>query len=510
MSRSTITVVPLKTKNKETPEFAGDYVLEKLVLINHVGFKVDIKYLMIELNIYESIYKNAVTGSVVVTDEGNQIARMSIQGLEKLAFFLKTPGVSHGKEDVIDASEETGEPFHIYSITDRKQLNRGVASYTLHFASREFMRNLRTKVSQAYDGKYDRAVIDIMKDENYLDSRKKLHYEPTGNSNKIVIPNLPPFDAINMIAKRSISDKSDGVGYYFYETTGGYYFRSWASMITSQGRYAKVPRQKFYYQPLKLSSNPKRTDQDKIEREYESVESYEFVNNFHDVASNTALGTYGHRVISHNLYDKSYNISDYNFHREYTKTPHTDTVGQNKNNKFPVMDTPVDYDNANNVSDYKESRVSLQTTTPFLHDKDVGTYGLDAIQDGKKTGERVSQDNQVIEATALILTVKGQSYIQAGDLITFNLKDVNLDENKESPEDPRFSGNYVVTKIRHVVTGDSYKMILECAKDSVATSYQDLSLGQSLHGGIHKTSKKTLQVEELDATLPPSLGFRTR
>ena len=121
MSRSTITVVPLKTKNKETPEFAGDYVLEKLVLINHVGFKVDIKYLMIELNIYESIYKNAVTGSVVVTDEGNQIARMSIQGLEKLAFFLKTPGVSHGKEDVIDASEETGEPFHIYSITDRKQ-----------------------------------------------------------------------------------------------------------------------------------------------------------------------------------------------------------------------------------------------------------------------------------------------------------------------------------------------------------------------------------------------------
>ena len=53
-------------------------------------------------------------------------------------------------------------------------------------------------------------------------------------------------------------------------------------------------------------------------------------------------------------------------------------------------------------------------------------------------------------------------------------------------------------------------MILECAKDSVATSYQDLSLGQSLHGGIHKTSKKTLQVEELDATLPPSLGFRTR
>ena len=159
--------------------------------------------------------RTPVTGSIVIADEGNQIARMSVQGLERIAFHLKTPGVSYGKEDVVDASEETGEPYHIYKITDRKQATPGLTIYTLHFASREFMRNMRTKVSQAYDGKYDRAVIDIMKDKNYLDSRKKLHYEPTGNSNKIVVPNLSPFDAINMIANKSVADKSNGVGYYF-------------------------------------------------------------------------------------------------------------------------------------------------------------------------------------------------------------------------------------------------------------------------------------------------------
>ena len=224
-NRSTLNSYQLKQNKTDTPEFAGDYVLERVVLINHVGFKVDVKHIMTELNIYESIYKNAVTGSIVISDEGNQIARMSIQGLEKLAFHLKTPGVSYGKEDVVDASEETGEPYHIYKITDRKQATPGLTIYTLHFASREFMRNLRTKVSQAYDGKYDRAVIDIMKDKDYLDSRKKLHYEPTGNANKIVVPNLPPFDAINMIAKKSVADKSKGVGYYFYETTSGFHFR---------------------------------------------------------------------------------------------------------------------------------------------------------------------------------------------------------------------------------------------------------------------------------------------
>ena len=120
MSRSTINVVPLKGKNKEIPDFAGDYILERVILMNHVGFKVDVKNIMIELNIYESIYKNAVTGSIVIADEGNQIARMSIQGLERIAFHLKTPGVAYGKEDVVDASEETGEPYQIFNVTNRK------------------------------------------------------------------------------------------------------------------------------------------------------------------------------------------------------------------------------------------------------------------------------------------------------------------------------------------------------------------------------------------------------
>ena len=38
-------------------------------------------------------------------------------------------------------------------------------------------------------------------------------FEPCGNSDKIVIPNLRPFDAINMIADKALPEKSDGVGY---------------------------------------------------------------------------------------------------------------------------------------------------------------------------------------------------------------------------------------------------------------------------------------------------------
>ena len=42
-----------------------------MFLHNHVGEVTDIKNIMIELNIYESIYNNAVTGTIVIVDTTN-------------------------------------------------------------------------------------------------------------------------------------------------------------------------------------------------------------------------------------------------------------------------------------------------------------------------------------------------------------------------------------------------------------------------------------------------------
>ena len=166
-------------KIPDTIEFAGDYECEHIFLHNHKGEVIDIKNLTQELNIYESIYKNALTGSIVIIDAQNLIAKLEIQGIERISFTIKTPG-AEGERDIINASESTGHPFHVYKITDRKQLSPGTLLYTLHFASREFMRNIRTRVSQAYDGRIDRAVYAMFLDETYLDSKKTLTFEPCG------------------------------------------------------------------------------------------------------------------------------------------------------------------------------------------------------------------------------------------------------------------------------------------------------------------------------------------
>ena len=455
-------------------DFAGDYNLNGIILQNHAGTGgnfgvggVNIQSMVQELNIYEGITQNAVYGTLVIVDSTNLITNLPIQGTERLFFKLSTPGASK-VEHIIDASEETGHPFYVYKISNKQQGSQGTLVYTIHFCSREFLRNIRTKVSQAYSGKLSSMVQQIISDKEGLDSRKRLYYEETGNADKIVIPNLSPFKAINMIAKRSLPRFGDGAGYYFYETTKGFYFQSWENMCAHYARTEKAPIQQFFYMPQNITDE--EIDEDKELHDLRSVEEYKFVNTFHDTAAAQALGTYGHRVITHNLFSKDFRITDYNYHEQFNSTIHADFTNDigKEGTKPTIRGNPVDFDNKN-VSDYAESMVSLLPTTQFLHNDDKGSFGTNVLDDGKFEGIRNAQRMQVEAGTTIQMTIKGQTYIQPGQVIDFAVRPVEpegVTPDKKS-YDPQYSGRYIVCKIRHRVTKSEYKMVLEVKKDSV-------------------------------------------
>jgi len=295
---------------------------------------------------------------------------------------------------------------------------------------------------------------------------------------------MRPFDAINMIAKKTLPEKSDGVGYYFYETTKGIYFRSWDNMCSVKGRQNRDTKQIFRYMPMNVNDE---TIDDKMNHDYQSVESYRFVNNFHDIAANTTLGTYAHKAITYNMFDKSYNESIYNYELDYMRSKHTDqTADRFAKEKYAVAaESIVDTDDKK-ISEYPDSRVSLQTTTQFLHDEDKGAgYGLDVTQDGVKFIQGESIKNSILYGTTLHMVVKGQSYLEPGDLIEFKL--ISVDEkNPDGEEDPQYSGRYVITKIRHQVNATKYTNAIECVKDSTkqgfSTGYKKLETINSFSG----------------------------
>ena len=462
----------------DTIQFAGDYNLDGIILHNHQNEGlidthggVDIQKLVVELNIYEGIDKSSVTGTMVIADSINLINNLPIQGTERVSFKLATPG-AHEVDHIVDFSEATGHPMHIYKLTDKRQINESTVAYTLHFCSREMVRNTRTKVSEAFSGTYEQMVAKILQDPDYLDSRKTLFFQKTRNQDKVVVPNINPFSAIGMMSKRALADDSKSAGYYFYQTTKGFHFRSWESMCVDVRGNPRTPKQTFKYMPMNV--NATGDDATKIEQDYKSVEQYRFINNFHDVLFNQAAGTYGHRVITHNIYNKSYKKDDYHYHNYYAETKHAD--GPNP----AIVNTPVDFDDKS-VSDYPESRVTVMATTQFAHNEDTGTYGIDVEQDGITDASRISQRNSINSGTQLKLTIKGQSYLEPGDVIEFEYYATERKQKGELKPDPQYAGRYIISKIRHRVTNDEYVQVLECVKDSVHTKYKSYN-GKSFTG----------------------------
>jgi len=305
---------------KNELKYSGDYNLGNIDVINVNGESAPITPMVQELNIFEDIEANAVTGYAVLLDHLNLINKIPLQGTERLAFKLATPGTSNS-EHMVDATEKTGYPFYIYALTDKKIVSDTTVSYIIHFASRDFMRNTRIRVSQAYDGALHQSVISIFRDPLGLNSRKGLTYEETRNSDKVVVPNLRPFDAINLISGKAVSKNSEGAGYYFYETTKGFHFRSYESMLTLQGKFARNEMVVLRYEPTANVMHSK-----KVEDNMYNVDEYEFIQHY-DTAAQQAGGTYGSKVIMHNIYDKSYEIKSYEYHKEFSKHFQTDRVG---------------------------------------------------------------------------------------------------------------------------------------------------------------------------------------
>ena len=488
-------------------DFAGDYNLNGIILQNHAGTGgnlgeggVNIQSLVQELNIYEGINQTCIYGTLVVVDSINLIANLPIQGTERLFFKLSTPGTSD-TEHIIDASEETGHPFYVYKVSNKKQPSQGTQVYTIHFASREFMRNIRVKVSQAYEGKLSDMVQQIVGDKQGLDSRKKLYYEETANADKIVIPNLSPLSAISMIARRALPLNGKGAGYYFYETTKGFHFQSWENMCAKNATSERDTIQQFFYMPQNITDD--NVDEPKELHDLKSVESYKFMNTFHDTAAAQALGTYGHRVITHNLYAKDFKQTDYNYHEQFNQTVHADFTDKNTINEIApaIFDNPIDFDikpdgTGKGVSDYAESLVSLLPTTQFLHNENTGSYGTDVNDDARLEGVRNSIEMQVQAGTTIQMTVKGQTYIQPGHVIDFAIRPVEPEgrTRDDKPYDPQYSGRYIITKMRHRVTKQDYKMVLEVKKDSV----REPLLGRTIPNFTGTANNENAQYQKID------------
>ena len=469
-----------KTPEEYVLQQVEDYKISDIVIRNSLGQRLNIPIGVItELNIFEDIENNAVTGSMYIIDNYNIISQAELQGNERLSFKLSTPGrQAAGFVHVVDATEKTGYPYHIYAVKQRKPASEKTMVYEVLFASRELMVNTRMRVNRAYTGMLASSAIKILRDDNGINTKKRFLYEPTRNSDTIVMPNLRPFDAINLLASKALSGNAKGAGYYFYETTKGFYFRSIENMIAEQSTDPRKVERIFKYEKPTLTG---QIGARKFKTQNSIVIEYRFLQHFNTL-ENQALGTYASNVITYNIYDKSYSSKDYSYHDHYQRFMHTDTDKELPETKrsYPIAQNPVDRDpkegnriGDKTVSDYPGSRVILQPSTRFLHGDDTGIFGTSTESEGLTEAIRVSLYNQIHKSTKLEIVTAGASELEVGDMIQFDMPDMTPDgpSPQDYQGDNKYSGRYLITKLRHRVMNNSYRQVIHCVKDSVVTNH---------------------------------------
>ena len=459
----------------------GAFELSDVILISYQSFdgsdtpkRLSIRSLVQEISIYESLDGKFLSGDMTLLDATNAIQTLPITGFERVEFFFRTPWTDKG----FDFSVATGHPMFVYALKNRSGANPRSQIYTLKFISIEAIRNHQTRVSQAFTGNIDQMITDIC--YNYLKTKKDLIIEDTKSNHKFVIPRLKPTMAIENLRKNAQSLHYENSGFLFFENGDGFNFKSYEGLFCKKDG---TPR------PVKAHYSPKikNIGEDPVYA-LQSVENFKILQQF-DTLNNTANGVYASRLITHDLYNKTFSESDFDYHKEYNKQNHLeqDSNGDKRsdNGILPLFN----FDNGETFGNKNEGVIYYQSETSKVHDTHELPNSRNILQ--KRVSQHIAANSLMIEITA-----PGTTELRVGDVVNFTLpKYAPNSKNDVKDNDKYLSGRYLISAARHHVStlNKRHTLALELIKDSFNVSLPQESIelftnNEAQDGGPYRAS----------------------
>ena len=449
----------------------GDFEMEKAILITSRGMEVDlIKHNMINsIAIWEDITQTHVSGQIFLN---NAVALSSIGpiiGQEYLLLKIKTAGFEE-PDTMIDYSENA---LTIHSVQERIDDKSGIELLILNFITSEQLTNQRTKINRVLKGSYSDIVYNIL--INDIDCHKDLYIEPTDGNKKIISPNSRPFDIIDMAESESISKEVKSPTFLFFETLRGYHFRSLDSL------YATPPQLRYDASSdagLKVHKKGRGAGSVDIFAGLTSLIDYEIINGS-DSLVNYTVGTYGSKLIVHDIFNKNYQEFTYNMLKNFDDERHIEYYSTGKQN--PIYNsTIVDKEKNKNVSDFPAitfvTPTSLKDDTVYTdetHHTSENNNPFSAQKSQTWLQRRNSQMRQLENGFLVSILTLGNTVISAGDVVMMDLPLPLADSfeftDRKDRLDSFYKGAFLIKKIRHdFKIGDGiHESRLILAKDSI-------------------------------------------
>jgi hypothetical protein len=439
------------TTNPSDTIVPGDFILHDISLSSPLNNNISLREILIELNLYESVFKHTLTGNMVLADTTNLLAVYPIVGYETFTITFDNP-------DITKSNPITKE-FRIYNVSDYNITGEQSAGYVLHFISEEFIINSHTKISKSYIGKN---ISDIVQSiyEDYIESDKSLVIEETRNLHDVIIPNWSPFYSMTWLSSRGMSEEYNGANYFFFETLDGFNFVSLEGLIDEvrkdMGLYPDGTKMKYIYGIKNVGEGD----------DYTMATNY-MVDQTFNVLHNLSLGMYGNKLITHDIVRRSYTEYDFDYKETYEDYIHVEENNTSNNTSENQQSTMLQSDT---LDDFSEKYDSHRMMIPVHYQLYGGIRvpNRNTSHHERTIQSRVSQLQQ-LNTYKLVLTVPGDPHRRSGDLIYFECPNVGVSNSGEISEDVLYSGNYIVLAVRNKFSKESHETVLELVKDSYFT-----------------------------------------
>ena len=197
---------------------------------------------------HESILDNTIRVTATFADTGNRDTENGASTLEQ-----DDANLTAGEKTHLVIEDEYGNKLSFKNNTQlrikevRNIIEDSIkAIYTIDFYSQESIINefMKSRVNKSYDGKISDTVYNILV-KDCIKTKKNVDIDPCLNDLCVWGNTDKPFYKLAWLAKRSVPDMQNSsgnyAGYFFYETSEGYKFKSIDKLFTQK------PKRKLIY-----------------------------------------------------------------------------------------------------------------------------------------------------------------------------------------------------------------------------------------------------------------------
>jgi hypothetical protein len=413
-------------------QFASEYRVNDLSIVTPDGKSLFVQDYLVELNIFEDIFANFLTGKLILSDSANMIGTLPVKGVETLLVDIVTPTMN----------KSIKKAFQIYGVANRTfTRDQNTQVYELSFCSKEGYLNGAKYLYKQYKGTPSQIIQSIYDEELKIDTDLVV-FDNSKNQVKFVANGKNPYTVINWLNSKAQPTVGEACSFLFYETTQKAYLTTVETLVRNK---TQLLPGKFVYSPAGTKESGDTPT--KMFR----IETMAMVRETDHIVSQLT-GHLNSRFITIDPVKKQYEVKDYDHVDEWLKYAHLSFD--------PLHDDslPRNFDSARKVYPrhpglFKDSQDNINEVL-----KDI-------------FGNRVSNLAE-LDNFKMNIVIPGRTNIEVGHAVELVFPKSGPTDNTDksgTAKDELFSGFYLVTALRHKFNPLNHSCSLEIMRDSIGT-----------------------------------------